>query len=60
MTSISRARRGADIIYRGFEEFHESFWALVKDAYSTAILGSDDFELAQTRPYRLSTFSDRS
>jgi len=46
VTSISRARRGADIIYRGFEEFHESFWALVKDAYSTAILGSDDFELA--------------
>jgi isocitrate dehydrogenase kinase/phosphatase len=96
------ARHGADIIQRGFEEFHESFraitrrakdrfesrdwvgirrdtvrrlglhsraveetlqalrqefgaqverrelWAVLKDAFSLAILGSDDCELAQT------------
>jgi isocitrate dehydrogenase kinase/phosphatase len=98
----SPARHGADIIQRGFEEFHESFraitrraidrfesrdwmgirrdtvrrlglhtrsvdetlqalrhefgsqverrelWAALKDAFSLAILGSDDCELAQT------------
>jgi isocitrate dehydrogenase kinase/phosphatase len=96
------ATRGADIIHRSFEEFHESFraitrrsidrferrdwdgirrdtvrrlglhprcveesltalreefgarieqktfWTAVKDAYTMAILGTDDFELAQT------------
>jgi isocitrate dehydrogenase kinase/phosphatase len=99
---VAPARHGADIIHRGFEEFHESFraitrrakdrfesrdwvgirrdtvrrlglhtrsvdetlqalrqefgrqverhqlWAALKDAFSLAILGSDDCELAQT------------